>query len=237
MKMKKILLSLISLLLLIPIASAQVYVSPETFEISLVGGESIVKNFTVEWKGEAPVVGYLNYSVKQLNGTYDGKELWINFSQDKVILEPNKPENLQIFICTLPNIQPDTYTLEISVRVNVEKPETITKTEYLGGIWIKYQNVTIEKEVPYIPLEINETIEFLQETLRNQTDLINKLNEILREREADIERKEWGFRTLLWVSVAGYLVILALFIFTFRKQIKSQSNSSGLSSTYSRISS
>jgi len=204
---KEILLSLIGILLLVPIASAQVLVSPETFEISLVGGQNYSQSFTVEWKGEVPVVGYLSYSVKQLNGTYDGRELWINFSQGKIILEPNKPKDMQMFIYTLPNIQPDTYTLKVEVRVDVEKPEpeTITRTEYLpGGVWIKYQNVTenitVEKEVYYENKtrieELENLTKSLNQTILNQTQTIEQGGEeiaILR----DVNR--------------GYLTVLIMF--------------------------
>jgi hypothetical protein len=211
--MKKILLSLICLSLLIPIASAQVYINPQTFEISLMGGENITKNFTVEWKGEAPVVGYLNYSVKQLNGNYEGKELWIDFSQDKLILEPNKPENLQIFIYTLPNIQPDIYNLEITIRVDVEKPEaiTLTRTEYLPGVVIKYQNITIEKPVPYIPEEINQTIESLNKSLEEKEEMIANQSREIENLKINLDKLKSANIFLQYLSSGLVLVVVILF--------------------------
>jgi hypothetical protein len=156
-----------------------------------------------------------------LNGNYEGKELWIDFSQDKLILEPNKPENLQIFIYTLPNIQPDIYNLEITIRVDVEKPEaiTLTRTEYLPGVVIKYknitQNITIEKPVPYIPEEVNQTIESLnksleekEEIIANQSLIINELNSTIEKIKLEYEKRIFLYIPFFFGAIIAILIIL-----------------------------
>ena len=86
MESKTKILSLLILCLLIPIASASsIELNPESFNIELIGGESYTQNFIAEWDGEAEVVGHLNYSVTEANGTYNGSELWLNFSENPVI--------------------------------------------------------------------------------------------------------------------------------------------------------
>jgi len=121
-EMKRKMLGLLVLCLLIPIASASsIELNPESFQVELVGGESNTQNFTVEWNGEAEVVGHLNYSVTEANGTYDGSELWINFSENPVILEPNQPKQLAFTINTIPNIYPDIYSIMINISAEIEE--------------------------------------------------------------------------------------------------------------------
>jgi hypothetical protein len=106
----------------------------------------------------------------------------------------------------------------------VEKPEaiTLTRTEYLPGVVIKYQNITIEKPVPYIPEEINQTIESLNKSLEEKENLI--LNLTIESLNKNLEIKNLTNEiTILLISfylLIAMMISLLIYIFDLNLRIK-----------------
>ena len=206
--MKKAILGSLFLFLFFPLAYAQLTLNPSKFSVEIVGGENISKNFTIEWNGKTPVVCYLSYEITQANGVYNGKELWLNFSDNPTILEPYKPKTIEFYIHSLPNIQPDNYTITIKAEVNLEQVEKeVERVKYKRTVII-YENKTKIAEMNDTINSLNETIENLNQelssayekynetleeleslglNLTNFKELINLLNQTLYEKEQEIE--------------------------------------------------
>ena len=204
---KQVILGLLFLFLLFPFAYGQLVINPSEFSVEIVGGENISKNFTIEWGGKTPVVCYLSYKITQANGFYNGKELWINFSENPIILEPTKSKSIEFYIYSSPNIQPDTYSITIEAKVDLEEIEKeVERTRYKRTI-ILYENKTkivemnrtietLNKTIDYLNQELlsayekyNKTLEELENLGFNITNLkgiINLLNQSLFEKENEI---------------------------------------------------
>ncbi len=144
------------LLLLFPLTHAQIVMNPSDFNIGLIGGETVSKSFTIEWTRDIPVVCYLSYEITQENGTYEGNEMWMNFSENPVILEPHNQKTIEFSIHSLPNIQPGIYHITIESEVKLEKiKETRTIT----------REVTVISENTTKINELNKTIKNLNSSL------------------------------------------------------------------------
>jgi len=199
--------SILNILLLVSIVSAQsVTVNPSEFEVSLVGGENISKNFIVIWNGKTSVVGHIFYSVTEENGIYDGSELYLNFSENPIILEPNKPKNITATIHTTPNILPDVYNVIIEIKVELEKPEpeTVTRTIYSSG-GIKYVNITQEVPVYY---ENTTKIEKMNQTLAEMNQTIEKLEQKIKDLQPTIF--DLVLRILGWLMIVVIIAVIVL---------------------------
>jgi len=201
---KEMALGLLSLFLFFQLAYAQsIAVTPNEFSIELVGGENVSKNFTIEWDGEVPVVGYLSYEISEENGSYEGKELWVEFSENPIILEPNNPKEVVATIYSLPSIQPDVYRITIKATVYLQQIEKVVReVEFFEREKpvIKIRNVTIEK-VKEVPVyfenttriqEMNFTILTLNKTI---VELNNRISGLLKEidriKRKHLSRTQW----------------------------------------------
>lgn len=246
MRRQAILCSLF-LLFFFPIAWGQLAISPSEFHVEIVGGENLSKNLTIEWGGRTPVVAYLSYEVSQANGFYTGKELWIDFSENPVILEPNKPKTIEFRVHSLPNIQPDTYFITIEAKVNLERREIIRKE-----VRIEYRNVTVNATMPAKPNATAENLETLYHYYSNLSQklltklrvlesekstyeqLINYLKERLGATNATVEelgqkiellakeRQELERRWLLSMAVLAFFLVLSSMAFLAKLKRKNR---------------
>ena len=205
---RQVILGLLFLFLLFPLACGQLIINPSEFSVEIVGGESISKNFIIEWGGKTPVVCYLSYKITQANGFYNGKELWINFSENPIILEPTKPKTIEFYIYSSPNIQPDIYSITIEAKVNLEEVEKEVEKLKYKRIVILYENKTKIVEMNRTIETLNKTIDYLNQELlsayekynislgnlslniTNLKGVINLLNQTLFERESEILKYE-----------------------------------------------
>ena len=205
---RQVILGSLFLFLLFPFAYGQLVINPSEFSVEIVGGENISKNFTIEWGGKTPVVCYLSYKITQANGFYNGKELWINFSENPIILEPTKPKTIEFYIYSSPNIQPDIYSITIEAKVNLEEVEKEVEKLKYKRIVILYENKTKIVEMNNTIETLNKTIDYLNQELlsayekynirlgnlslniTNLKGVINLLNQTLFERESEILKYE-----------------------------------------------
>ena len=206
--MNKNLLSILFLFFMIPLANAQIKIEPSSFQINLVGGGSTSKTITLLWKGEAPVVAYLNYSIEQINGTFNGSEMWLNFSQNPVILEPNKDKEIGITIHTKPNIYPGEYLITISANTSVQQ---VTKTEVRRSVIYKYinvtNNVTVPENVTVVKWyenttkikELQDEINELENRLSYYKNVTEYMENVIKKQDEVINRDKIGILVLLIV--------------------------------------
>ena len=218
--MNKNLLSILFLFFMIPLVNAQIKIEPSSFQINLVGGESISKTITLLWKGEAPVVAYLNYSIEQINGTFNGSEMWLNFSQNPVILEPNKDKEIEIAIHTKPNIYPGEYLITINANTSVQQV-TKTKTEVRRSVVYKYinvtNNVTVPENVTVVKWyenttkikELQDEIAKLKYTIQDKQSMIDYLTVQLIEAKNNISKYETALTfAIILVSLLSIVALL-----------------------------
>jgi len=205
---------------MIPLVNAQIKIEPSSFQINLVGGESTSKTITLLWKGEAPVVAYLNYSIEQINGTFNGSEMWLNFSQNPVILEPNKDKEIGIAIHTKPNIYPGEYLITINANTSVQQV-TKTKTEVRRSVIYKYinvtNNVTVPENVTVVKWyenttkikELQDEIAKLKYTIQDKQSMIDYLTVQLIEAKNSISKYETALTfAIILVSLLSIVALL-----------------------------
>ena len=210
---KEMALGLLSLFLFFQLASAQLVLNPTNFHVEVVGGETVSKNFTIEWKGEAPTVGYISYEIEEENGSFEGSEMWLTFSENPVILEPNSPKEITAYIHTAPNISPGNYTIQIKAITYLQYIKEVEVVEKEKPI-ILIKNVTVEKikEVPKeVPVyfenttriqEMNSTIFSLNQTISN---LLSKIDEM---KTSHINEIGWyQLAILVLISVLALYII------------------------------
>ena len=159
--MRKIGLLIIFILIFLSItASAQkIEVNPSSMTIDLVGGQTVTKQITVVWHGEAPVVGFIHTEIEP-----DGEGFNVTYSENPVILYPDKPKTLDMKISTSIDIMPLNYTITTVINVSIE--EVIKYRE-------KKKIVEIENTT-----RINELLNIIH-TLRNKLNQTTNQSEYL----------------------------------------------------------
>ena len=216
--MKKALLPFL-FLFFVPIASAQILLEPSNFHIEMVGGENATKTISLVWKGEAPVVAYLGYEIEQVNGSFSGSEMRVEFSENPVILEPNKVKNVEMTIATRSNIYPGEYLVRIFANTSVEQ---VVEEEMVSRIVKKIilENVTVPKNVTVIKWfenktkisQLEEQIENLENKLANYSSYIDDLESEIREKNEAI-----GFYTKIAIVSGAVLGLVLLFVKKIKK--------------------
>lgn len=211
--MKKALLPFI-FLFFAPIASAQILLEPSSFQIEMVGGDNVTKAISLVWKGEAPVVAYLGYEIEQVNGSFNGSEMRVEFSENPVILEPNKVKKVEVTIATRPSIYPGEYLVRIFANTSVEQ---VVEKEMVSRIVKKIivENVSVPKNVTVIKWfenktkisQLEEQIENLENKLANYSSYIEKLNEEIREKDELVE-----ICSRIIVALVGVIVLTVVLI-------------------------
>jgi len=189
--MKKTLLPFL-FLFFVPIASAQILLEPSSFQIEMVGGDNTTKIISLVWKGEVPAVAYLGYEIEQVNGSFNGSEMWVEFSENPVILEPNKVKKVEVTLATKPSIYPGEYLVKIFANTSIEQ---VVKKETSTRIVTKQVNVTVLKNITEEKWYENTTkisqlkdkIEIFESKLSNYSSYIEKLNEEIREKDELVE--------------------------------------------------
>ena len=209
--MKKTLLPFL-FFIFVPIASAQILLEPSSFQIEMVGGDNTTKIISLVWKGEVPAVAYLGYEIEQVNGSFSGSEMWVEFSENPVILEPNKVKNVEVTLATKPSIYPGEYLVKIFANTSIEQ---VVKKETSTRIVTKQVNVTVLKNITEEKWYENTTkisqlkdkIEILENKLSNYSSYIEKLNEEIREKD---ELVEICLRII--VALVGAIVLIVVLI-------------------------
>ena len=121
----KRLIPILLMLLVIPVVSAsEIQLTPQTFDISLVGGNSISMNITALWTGKTSSVAYSHYELPE------GVVIEI---QDIFTLEPNTPLSIPVRFIAMPNIAPDNYTVKIWLNTSAEEAVAKTQGIYTGS--------------------------------------------------------------------------------------------------------
>jgi len=204
--MKKALLPFL-FLFFAPIASAQILLEPSSFQIEMVGGDNVTKAISLVWKGEAPVVAYLGYEIEQVNGSFNGSEMRVEFSENPVILEPNKVKRVEVTIATRPSIYPGEYLVRIFASTSVEQ---VVKKETSTRIVIKKVNVTVPKNITEIKWYENTTkIEILEDRLKDYMEQVQRLENKIREKDEIIKSYREKTMLLFGIIMCG-LVVLAV---------------------------
>lgn len=168
--MKKLIGLMVFLFVIGGFASADVSVEPDTYETTLVAGETFKQNFTVSWSGPTDEVGRITTLV---NGKEDAEGFEIEYSENPIVL--NGDREIEMNVHTSPALIPDNYTLETEVEVEQEKGSGSTRTKTI--------NVTDDEEI----LRLNQTIEDLKELIDEKEEEIKELetNEKEMKREKD----------------------------------------------------
>jgi len=216
--MKKALLPFI-FLFFVPIASAQILLEPSSFHIEMVGGENTTKTISLVWKGEVPVVAYLGYEIEQVNGSFSGSEMRVEFSENPVILEPNKVKKVEVTIATRSNIYPGEYLVRIFANTSVEQ---VVEEEMVSRIVKKIilENVTVPKNVTVIKWFENKTkISQLEEQIENLENKLANYSSYIEELESEIREKNEaiGFYTKIAIVSGAVLGLVLLFVKKIKK--------------------
>jgi len=216
--MKKALLPFI-FLFFAPIASAQILLEPSSFQIEMVGGDNVTKAVSLVWKGEAPVVAYLGYEIEQVNSSFNGSEMRVEFSENPVILEPNKVKKVEVTIATRPNIYPGEYLVKIFANTSVEQ---VVEEEMVSRIAKKIivENVTVPKNVTVIKWFENKTkISQLEEQIENLENRLANYSSYIEELESEIREKNEaiGFYTKIAIVSGAVLGLVLLSVKKIKK--------------------
>ena len=205
--MKKAILGSLFLFLFFPLTYSQLTLNPSKFSVEIVGGENITKTISLVWKGEAPVVAFLGYEIEQVNGSFSGSEMRVEFSENPVILEPNKVKKVEVTIATKPSIYPGEYLVRIFANTSVEQ---VVKKETSTRIVIKQVNVTVPKNITEIKWYENTTkIEILEDRLKDYMEQVQRLENKIREKD-EIIKSYRGKTMLLFGIIMCGLVVLAI---------------------------
>jgi len=216
--MKKTLLPFL-FFIFVPIASAQILLEPSSFQIEMVGGDNTTKIISLVWKGEAPVVAYLGYEIEQVNGSFSGSEMRVEFSENPVILEPNKVKKVEVTIATRSNIYPGEYLVRIFANTSVEQ---VVEEEMVSRIVKKIilENVTVPKNVTVIKWFENKTkISQLEEQIENLENKLANYSSYIEELESEIREKNEaiGFYTKIAIVSGAVLGLVLLFVKKIKK--------------------
>ena len=211
--MKKALLPFL-FLFFAQVASAQILLEPSSFQIEMVGGDNVTKAISLVCKGETPVVAYLGCEIEQVNGSFNGSEMRVEFSENPVILEPNKVKKVEVTIATRPSIYPGEYLVRIFANTSVEQ---VVEKEMVSRIVKKIivENVSVPKNVTVIKWfenktkisQLEEQIENLENKLANYSSYIEKLNEEIREKDELVE-----ICSRIIVALVGVIVLTVVLI-------------------------
>lgn len=161
-------------------ASAQIQISPNTFEENINSGENITEEITLEWSGETTTVAELELNVFDSENNSVDQGFEPGFTDEQFILNSGQPKNKRISIQTVSNLEPGEYKLELNATSTIEL-ETLTETETVtsGSTVIREIGELNETEEQ----DLNQTIEFLEDAI---TDLENELD----DQESDDSRNQ-----------------------------------------------
>jgi len=98
------------------IASANIETSPPAINLNLVGGGVATEPITITWRGEAPVVGFIETNIDP-----DGEGINVTYSENPIILIPNIPKTVDMIIKVAMNIMPDNYIINTVVLTDIEE--------------------------------------------------------------------------------------------------------------------
>ena len=117
------------------VSASEITIGVDNFSINLVGGDSKNITFTATANGfSKTVTGQLSYTITQENGIYNGSEMWIEFPENPMVLEPNQPKTSFFTIKTVPNIMPDTYNIDLKLTAENEEDTSSGNHPGYGGI-------------------------------------------------------------------------------------------------------
>jgi len=98
------------------VASANIEISPPAINLNLVGGGVATEPITITWRGEAPVVGFIETNIDP-----DGEGINVTYSENPIILIPNIPKTVDMTIKVAVNIMPDNYIINTVVLTDIEE--------------------------------------------------------------------------------------------------------------------
>ena len=198
------------------IVSAHIEISSSTpMDLDLVGGDTVTNQITITWRGEAPVVGFI-----ETNITPDAEGITVTYSENPVILIPNTPKTVDMIINVAINIMPDNYIITTIILTEIE--EVIKYRS--GGTTIIYRDKEIIVENLTRINELLLIIQQLQDQI-NQTancteclpliaklqDTIDKLTTIIEEgisKEEPEPDKPYDWTGIFFVFIIVLCILL-----------------------------
>lgn len=174
--MKTKLFLLVLLFLLSPIYAQTINIEPGIFDISMYGGEFIGRNLTITATGfETSILANVYTEIKANRTDSNGFE--VIFSESQFVLNNNQPQIIQMEIYAVPNLEPDSFEIEVQVKTQIQKIETVSTGGRSRIIYIEYNktnqtptNITFCKnETLFVPYYINLTKEIQVERIVNQS--------------------------------------------------------------------
>lgn len=225
------------------IVSAHIEVSPPTIDLDLVGGDTVTEQITIIWKGEAPVVGFIETTIMP-----DGVGINVTYSENPVILIPNIPKTVDMIINVAINIMPDSYVITTIVLTEIE--EII---EYRsGGTTIIYKEIIVENLtrinellliIQQLQDQINQTancteclslIDMLQDTIDELLAIIEDASKEEPEPEKLEPDEPYDWTGIFFVFIIMICILCCIICYAFwvlksrtEKQVKDETKVSG----------
>lgn len=143
--------------------------TPDDFEIDAAAGDTVQKNFTVEWTGSQAADVELDYTITAENTDTEG--INVSLSDDSFTLSSNSSVHEYITIQTDYALKPDTFGITVNASTSLEnKTQKQNKTENNGGKGAGAGNTTDNNtEVPPPDINITEPENQTNDTI-NLTD-------------------------------------------------------------------
>lgn len=131
-------------------SASEIIITPNSFDIDLVGGDSINKTIVIKAVGfTSPINVSLNHSITEKNGIFNGSEMWLNFSENSITLDPNQEKIVSFTLSTRPDIYPDDYFFTIELSADVEIDERGYKSGGSSGYITYCENGKCERGENY----------------------------------------------------------------------------------------
>jgi hypothetical protein len=113
--------------------------------------------------------------------------------------------------------------LTFTYTYGIEIPEVTKEYHYtsVGTIReIEYKNITIEKPVPYIPEEVNQTIEDLNKSLKEKEELILNQSKEIESLKLNLDKLklaniflQYLFSTLVLITILLFIILIGNYLY------------------------
>lgn len=172
MRLKTIIMAAALIAVAAPVSAQSLEVNPDTFGESIVAGETVKKNITLEWSGETDTVAKLHAIFKSYSGENASEGFTATFSRNPVIVDEQGQTVVLAEIETHPALTKDKYTVQIQAESQIEK-EVVKEEDSV----IVYEDVYRENET------LQEKLQELKEQRDNLSNQIEELEDLKGENE------------------------------------------------------
>jgi len=150
--MSKSFLMVLVLLAFVPQCFAGVFLSPESLELSLVGGETVSETISVSGDFLVPVGVVLEAVVFSESGDANG--FVVSFDKNVFVLLPGVPVDIVVSFFAVSNILPEKYSIELNAIASVDVPVPATPVPVVvnrgssgGGGWMAPTRHVVDENV------------------------------------------------------------------------------------------